>query len=311
MRRPNNSLIWGAILLVVGLGFLLWNLGVFSRFQTTAQWVLVGFFALLGLGFFVSYLMSREQWWKVIPAFTLLAIAGIIYLAGRNFNEIWVALIFFLGLALAFAFIYMTDRQTRWWALLPFGSMSAMALVVMLGLTGMPARLLGAILFAVMGLVFFLIYALAKDRKQFGWALVPTASLWIMALVALSSQVGEDNPALGDSVPFWPILLILVGVILLGFGISRSKRPLPTVSDLPAQPSPAETAAAPGTGVFAVPEEDSAPAKSYIERSPITLVDNTTGSTPDTAQPPATSAPGEVSDIYDFLKSAPPEPGSK
>ena len=120
MRRLNNSLIWGVILLVVGLGFLLWNLGVFSKFQTTAQWVLVGFFALLGLGFFVSYLMSREQWWKVIPAFTLLSIAGIIYLAGRNFNEIWVALVFFLGLALAFAFIYVTDRQTRWWALLPF-----------------------------------------------------------------------------------------------------------------------------------------------------------------------------------------------
>ena len=309
MRRPNNSLLWGVILLVVGLGFLLWNLGVFAKFQATAQWVLVGFFALLGLGFFVSYLMSREQWWKVIPAFTLLSIAGIIYLAGRNFNEIWVALVFFLGLALAFAFIYVTDRQTRWWALLPFGSMTAMALVVMLGLTGMPAKLLGAILFAVMGLVFFLIYALAKDRKQFGWALVPTASLWIMALVALSSQVAEANPALVDGVPFWPVLLILGGVILLGYGISRSSRPLPTVSELPAQPAPSETAAAPGTAVFAVPEESTKPTGSYIVRSPITLVDNTPASTSGTAQLPATSAPGEVPDIYDFLKSAPPDPG--
>lgn len=311
MRRPNNSLIWGVILLVIGLGFLLWNLGVFSKFQATAQWVLVGFFAIVGLGFFVSYLMSREQWWKVIPAFTLLSIAGIIYLAGRNFNEVWVALVFFLGLALAFAFIYVTDRQTRWWALLPFGSMSAMALVVMLGLSGMSAKLLGAILFAVMGLVFFLIYGLAKDRKQFGWALVPTASLWIMALVALSSQVSEANPALGDSVPFWPILLIVGGVILLGFGISRSKRPLPTVSELPAQPSPSETATAPGTAVFTVPEESSKPTGNYIERSPITLVDNTIASTSDTAQPPAASPPGDVPDIYDFLKSAPPEDGGR
>ena len=105
MRRPNNSLIWGVILLVIGLGFLLWNLGVFSKFQATAQWVLVGFFAIVGLGFFVSYLMSREQWWKVIPAFTLLSVAGIIYLVGRNYNEIWVALVFFLGLALAFAYL--------------------------------------------------------------------------------------------------------------------------------------------------------------------------------------------------------------
>ena len=105
--------------------------------------------------------------------------------------------------------------------------------------------------------------------------------------------------------PFWPILLIVGGVILLGFEISRSSRPVPAVSELPAQPSPSETAAAPGTGVFAVPEEGSKPTGNYIERSPITLVDNTTGSTSDTAQPPATSAPEEVPDIYDFLKSAP------
>ncbi len=310
MRRLNSSLVWGAILLVIGLSFLLWNLGVFSKFQTTAQWVLVGLFALIGLVFFVSYLMSREQWWKVIPAFTLLALAGIIFLAGRNFNDIWIALVFFLGLALAFAFIYVTDRQTRWWALLPFGSMSAMALVVTLSMADVPAKLLGAILFAVMGLVFFLIYALAKDRKQFGWALVPTASLWIMALVALASQVSEANPAVSDGVHFWPILLVVVGVILLGFGISRSGRPLPTVSELPAQPSPSETMAAPGAGVFAVPEEELTPASRSIERSPITLVDSTTASKAATAQPPAASAPDEVSDIYEFLKSAPPDAGN-
>ena len=122
MRRPSNSLLWGIILLVVGLGFLLWNLGVFLQFQTTAQWVLVGLFAVVGLGFFIDYLIHREQWWKVIPAFTLLSVAGIIFLSARNLNEVWVALVLFLGLALAFAFIYVTDRQTRWWALLPFGA---------------------------------------------------------------------------------------------------------------------------------------------------------------------------------------------
>ena len=106
------------------------------------------------------------------------------------------------------------------------------------------------------------------------------------------------------------ILLIVGGVILLGFGISRSKRPLPTVSELPAQPSPSETATAPGTAVFTVPEESSKPTGNYIERSPITLVDNTTASTSDAAQPPATSQPDEVPDIYDFLKSAPPDPGN-
>ena len=74
----------------------------------------------------------------------------------------------------------------------------------MLGMNGMPVTLLGAILFAIMGLVFFLIYALSKDRKQFGWTLVPTASLWIMALVALTSYLGQSNPSLSEGVSFWP-----------------------------------------------------------------------------------------------------------
>jgi hypothetical protein len=305
MRRLSNSLLWGVILLVVGLGFLLWNLGVFTQFQATAQWVLVGLFAVVGLGFFVNYLMDREQWWKVIPAFTLLSVAGIIFLAARNLSEIWVALVLFLGLALAFAFIYVTDRQARWWALLPFGALAAMALTVLLGINGTPVALLGAFLFGVMGFVFFLIYALSKDRKQFGWALVPTASLWIMALVALASYVEQVNPALGQGIGFWPIVLIVGGVVLLGYGITRSKRPLPIVSELPGQPTPAETPAAPGAGVFAVPEEEPASVKRRIERSPIALVD----ATPAPAQEPspAPSAPGEMADIYKFLESAPPE----
>ena len=276
MKRPNNSLIWGGVLLVVGLAFLLWNLDVFSQFQVTAQWVTAGLAALLGLGFFASYLIDREQWWKVIPAFTLLAIGGAIFLSSRAADDIWIALLFFLGLALAFAFIYVTDRQNRWWALLPFGALGATTLVIVLGLTGMPAKLLGAILFAIMGLVFFLIYALAKDRNQFSWALVPTAAFWVMALVALASYLPEAYPAVTGGVRFWPILLVVAGVVLLGYGITRSGRPAPVVSEMPAQPTPSETPVAPGAGVFDVPEDGlPASASRRIERSPITLVDDT------------------------------------
>jgi hypothetical protein len=305
MKRPSNSLIWGGVLLVVGLAFLLWNLDVFAQFQATAQLVVAGLFALLGIGFFVDYLVNREQWWKVIPAFTLLAVAGTIFLAGRAVNETWIALLFFLGLALAFAFIYVTDRASRWWALLPFGAMGTMALVILLGMTGMPAKALGAILFALMGLIFFLIYLLAKDRKQFGWALVPTAALWIMALVALASYLPEAYPALGGGIRFWPIALVVAGVVLLGYGITRSGRQAPIVSELPAQPAPSETPAAPGASVFEVPEEPSSSRR--IERSPITLVDDASESAPDASTAPAPGASGEVPDIYEFLQSAPPD----
>jgi hypothetical protein len=56
MSRPRDSVIWGAILVLVGAGFLVWNLGMLAGFQVTATWALVAFFALLGLAFLFSYL---------------------------------------------------------------------------------------------------------------------------------------------------------------------------------------------------------------------------------------------------------------
>ena len=144
----------------------------------------------------------------------------------------------------------------------------------------MPAKLLGAVLFAGMGLVFFLIYALAKDRQRFGWALVPTASLWVMALVALSSQAGGSNPALGDSVPFWanPADRGLGYDFFWASGFSRSSRPAPAlVLATREQPSPSKMAARVLHSVYLPSRRKFLRLMgNYIQRLLITLVDNTT-----------------------------------
>ncbi|HSN75223.1 MAG TPA: hypothetical protein VL334_09050 [Anaerolineae bacterium] len=298
MSKPRDSVIWGAILVVIGAGFLVWNLGILAAVQVTIAWTLMAFFALLGLSFVFSYLNKRSDWWRLIPAFTLLAVAAVLFLSTRGVASAWVAAALLSGIALAFLVIYASDREERWWALIPFGSVMVMVVVILLG--ARPATstaLLGAVLFGGMGLVFFLIYALARDRQRFGWALVPTAALGVMALVALAAYAPQAIPALAEATPLWPVLVVLFGLGLIGYAAMRSRRAAPPAVELPSQPAAAETPWAPGASVTAVSDDEPAARPARIERSPVTPVDET----------PAASASGEVQDIYEFLKNAPPE----
>jgi hypothetical protein len=298
MSKPRDSVIWGAILVVMGLGFLVWNLGILGALQATVAWGLMAFFALLGLAFVFGYLNKRADWWRLIPAFTLLAVAAVIFLSTRGVASAWVAAALLSGIALAFLVIYASDREERWWALIPFGSVTVMVAVILLGAEpATSTALLGAVLFGGMGMVFFLIYALARDRQRFGWALVPTAALGVMSLVALAGYAREAVPALAEAAPLWPALVVLFGLVLIGYAAVRARRAGPPAVELPPQPAVVESPLAPGASVMDVSEDEPRSRGARIERSPITLVDEN----------PATPAGGEAPDIYEFLKNAPPE----
>lgn len=305
MSKPSDSVIWGAVLLVIGAGFLLWNLDILASMEATATWVVVALFALLGLAFIFSYLNKRSAWWRLIPAFTLLAVAAVIFLSARGVPSTLIAAVLLAGIALAFLVIYISDREERWWALIPFGAVAVMMLVAMLSTRpDVQPALLGSVLFGGMGLVFYLIYALARERQRFGWALVPAATLGVMGLVALAAYLPDALPALAEAQRLWPVLLVLAGVVLLGYAALRASRQTPPAVELPAQPAAAEAPLPPGASVTTMADDAPQPKKARFERSPITLVDEKPGS-----QASGAAASGEVADIYEFLKNAPPEGG--
>lgn len=301
MNRTRDALIWGIILLLVGLAFLLWNFGVFAGLSGVAEPVIAGLFALAGLGFLAAYLVKRHEWWRIIPGFMLLAVGGIIFLTTRAVADIWLGAVLLVGLALAFAVVYFSDRRERWWALIPSGALVVTVIVVLLSTSNLAQPYLGAILFGGLGLVFLLIYALAPERPKLRWALIPAAVLLVMGLVSLAAGVRQSSPAAEQWVRLWPILLIGLGVLLLGFAITRSGKPAPPVVQLPPEPAPTETVAAPGTGVYEVSET---PVR--FERSPITLIEPEAGQPIAPAQTGAGEAGDETPDIYAFLQSAPP-----
>lgn len=302
MKRPRDSIIWGIVLLLIGAAFLLWNLGVLASYQATIGWIAVGLFGVLGASILVAQVLGPEAWWRVIPGMTLLGLAGVVLLSIQSAPPVWIASVLFAAIALAFLIIYAGDRQDRWWSLIPFGAMAVMVAVMLLSNAGWPAVAVGAVLFAGMGLVFFLVYALAKDRRRLSWALTPAAALMLMAMVALAAYLASLDSSLAGGVRFWPALLVILGIVLIGYGVTRSGKPAPVPGELPAQPPATESRFAPGAGVFTVSDDQPAATSRRVERAPITLHDE-----PPKPAPPSAQSLGEDFDIYDFLKSTGPE----
>jgi hypothetical protein len=176
--------------------------------------------------------------------------------------------------------------------------MAVMVAVMLLSSAAVPALLVGVALFAGMGLVFFLIYLLARERRALSWALVPATALTLMALVALAAHLASTSPGLAAGVRFWPTLLLILGLVLVGYGLTRGGKPAEPPGELPPQPAAVDRPAAPGAADTSAPLRQPAAPPARVERAPITLHD---------PQPPAAGQEGtEEFDIYDFLKSAPP-----
>ena len=214
-----NNLIWGVLLSLAGIGLLLFNLDVFVRFEPYVQYGAAALLGLLALLFVGGYLSARENWWRLIPGWTLIALAAMVYLTTLPaLDQRITASVLFVGQAIAFAHIYLLDRAERWWAIIPGGFMLMLGGTIALSSLTEEPSVLGTVLFIGLGAVFFLLYLLGQ-RWQLWWALVPGSVLVLLGLFLFSVGLGQENLPLR----LWPVLLPLLGAWL----IWRATRPLP------------------------------------------------------------------------------------
>jgi hypothetical protein len=203
-----NLLFWAAAFVLGGLFLLLFNFDVFAPYEPIIQYIAAGLLLVGAVAFFGAYLSDRHHWWRLIPAWTLVALAGMIYLSTQRLDGRVTAALLFVGLAVAFAHIYLLDRGERWWAIIPGGFMLVLAGVLALSSRTEEPESLGTFLFTGMGLVFFLLYGLGGRRQW--WALIPGTVLVLFGLFVIS--VG--SPAEVGWLRWWPLLLVLVGLVL-------------------------------------------------------------------------------------------------
>ena len=208
-----NLFLWAAVLVLSGIALLLSNLGLLARFEPMAQFAAAVVFALAAAGFFGGYMAKRANWWRLIPGWTLLALAGMLFLSlspAAASRPRLIAALLFLGLALAFGNIYAVNRRDNWWAIIPGGFMLVVSIVT--GLSALVERLetLGAALFVGMGLVFFVLSIAIRARGQW-WPLIPATVLVLFGLFVFTTGSEQARTLLR----WWPAALVLIG---LGMG---------------------------------------------------------------------------------------------
>jgi len=187
MRRFDARIVLGLILLLGGGLLLLQTMGYLGN-ASDFFW---GAVFLVGGAVFLSLLFAG-QWWGVFPGMTLL---------GDKLGD-FQGMIFLGAIAIAFWLVYLMNRSF-WWALIPAGVLTTLAIVSVL-----PERIgpfgTGGVFF--LGLAFtFLLVALAAGLR---WAYYPAAALGVLGALATVSMSGIANYV-------WALALIAVGGYLV------------------------------------------------------------------------------------------------
>jgi hypothetical protein len=170
-----------------------------------------GIFAGAGLLVLLVYLTDRSSTWPLIPAYVLLAIAGLLAIVAWNLlRDEAIATYVLVAVAVPFFAVYLRDR-TQWWALIPGYVMLVVAAIVFFSETGgIPDSLVGTLVLVSIGLPFLIIYL--RDRGQW-WALIPAYTMFsVGALIPLAElNINENLVAayvmFAVALPFWVVYL--------------------------------------------------------------------------------------------------------
>lgn len=185
MRERSSSIVPAVVLIVLGLLFLLNNVGVFDDVELDFEKLWPGFVFLAGLAFWLQFFMDGAR----DPGLVLVGTAGV--LLGLFF------FLFTLNLELPFETENLSgpidwDDSAYLWPAYP---------------------LIGGIAFVLMSLF-------SRKRDELGVGLVAMA----VGIGAFPFTLGQSE-GLEDLVKFWPVALILLGVFsLLRYAFSGGRR---------------------------------------------------------------------------------------
>jgi hypothetical protein len=154
---------------------------------------------------------DRQQWWAIIPGVVLLDLGLIIALGEAvdrgllRFPGDWIGGIFLLGLGVAFFLVFFM-RPDFWWAIIPAGVLSSLALVA--GFSSVLPEGGAYILFFGLAITFALVGMIPVDNKRMQWPWIPAGILFFIGLLVLASAGNLINY-------LWPVAMIIGGGILL------------------------------------------------------------------------------------------------
>jgi hypothetical protein len=195
------ALIPGGVMLFLALTTLLVdNIG--------GEWVGSLFLFLIGLSFLVVYLNNHTRTWALLVAYIMgvLSIAPALASGGGD-TAAYFGSVFLLAVALPFFVVYLRDAK-NWWAIIPAGVMTVLAVIATLGIAGWirseeQGGYVNALLMGGLAVTFAVVWLRhAKD-----WAKVVTIVLAALAVASIFFVTYSEI--------LWPIAIILAGGYLL------------------------------------------------------------------------------------------------
>jgi len=210
MTRNDGRLIWGGVLILLGIVFLLQNLGMFDIFGLIPKnlWSIfwAGAFGVAGLAFLSGlWMKQQENWWMAIPGFVLLGLAATILseevVGGSPFG----GSLFLGSIGLGFATVYAMNRE-HWWAIIPGGVLLTLAVVA--GMDQVAGGDNGGLFFLGLAATFALVALAPTPKGRMTWAWIPAGILFTLAVVITASLEGIFNL-------LWPLALVALGGGLL------------------------------------------------------------------------------------------------
>lgn len=204
IRWLGSRILWGSLLILAGVMFLLQNLGVF-RFGNLFWGVL---FLIGGSAFLSIFLQDRAQWWWIIPGLSLLGIGVVIVLTVLvpGLMATIGGFIVLGSIGAAFLIVYLLDQE-KWWTLIPAGTMFTLAVVSIYSQV-VPGMETGGLFFHGLGLTFALVALLPSTAGRMSWAWIPAGILSFMGLVLFATS--------GSFIGYlWPLIIIAAGGFLI------------------------------------------------------------------------------------------------
>ncbi|MCC6904955.1 MAG: hypothetical protein IT326_03870, partial [Anaerolineae bacterium] len=163
--------------------------------------------AAVGVAFLGAYLMNRQNWGFLIPAYVFFAIAALIFVATRGLLRGEMIGAFVMSLVgLPFLFVWTRAPKQNWWALIPAYVMFTIAVFLLL-VNILPGVVIGGFWVLAVALPFFVVY-IVNPRNNW-WALIPGG---ILGATGVGLSIASGLKALNAILP---IALILGGAYLL------------------------------------------------------------------------------------------------
>ncbi len=205
MKEKDRSLVFGIIVIMLGMILLIHNTGIMPSFENFFGGI---FFLLAAFICFYFYKQKPKNWWVIVPAlFFLLFGVALIFKNFYFFRDDLLGAAIFWCAAAAFGYIFYRDNK-KWWAVIPSGVCFTLGTVVLLNVWDLVRfGLDGVVFFLGTGLTFLYLRTLANSVNKLKWAIYPAVGCLLLSVflfVETATRHGFD---------------LFISVILLCFGL--------------------------------------------------------------------------------------------